>query len=383
MDRSIASGSIQTTAVAEGASDTRSQGLPSEYANPFEWAQAWVEDNGMTLPPNTSEYRSLRNWFCFKLNQWKKERLGEKNEALLAVYGLDFSQYEALKTGRGNRHSDIQMIEMLRAWKARRNTYDLSHEASADLLDWQARLIDRFSDDGASRRIKDILETIPDLHIGLWRRPGDPPASDIDKAWWSKATEYELLAISMAPHQGEQHPMMPEDMQQWASQQVTQTSSVPTRAMGWMRGIGLVVNQTRIRVGKKRLSASLEKRGGEAYLRGYGTEDRRISTMKGALAAIRMLTYGSSDKAMCIQFDLVPAQVVKIRAFLERLNLTKRFHGYDITPCRMIVIANPKAFSPSFMKSIEKDPSCAPAGMRPAMIELGCAAWQITHKFGH
>lgn len=58
----------------------------------FAEAAAWVERNGMTLPPDTPQHRSLRNWFCFKLNQYKKNALGAANEALLAQYGLDFSE---------------------------------------------------------------------------------------------------------------------------------------------------------------------------------------------------------------------------------------------------------------------------------------------------
>ena len=85
---------------------TRSSGVPLKYANAFEWAREWSQAHGMTLPPDTDEFRSLRNWFCYKLNQFKNDKLGPKNEALLAHYGLDFSQYEALNTGKGERPSD-------------------------------------------------------------------------------------------------------------------------------------------------------------------------------------------------------------------------------------------------------------------------------------
>lgn len=81
------------------ALQTKAQGVPALYANAWEWAAAWIASNGVTLPPDTSEYRSLRNWFCYQVSNFKKKKLSPQSEELLQRYGIDLSLYRADNTG--------------------------------------------------------------------------------------------------------------------------------------------------------------------------------------------------------------------------------------------------------------------------------------------
>ena len=88
------------------ALQTKSEGIPAEFESAWAWAAHWVKENGMTLPPDTSYYRSLRNWFCYKVAMHKKCTLSKKSSQLLASYGIDLSKYRADNTGRGQRMDD-------------------------------------------------------------------------------------------------------------------------------------------------------------------------------------------------------------------------------------------------------------------------------------
>ena len=198
---------------------TTSNGVPQEFADAFEWAADWAGKNGMTLPPDTNEFRSLRNWFCYKLNQFKKGTLGARNEALLAMHGLDFSTYEALNTGKGEREPDAPYILQLRDWRTARGTYDLDASAPVKLRQWQSKLITRYSEDGPSMRIKEMQRKLPDLHFGLWRRPSDQVPSLETRQWWQQATRFEVLTESCHAFRGELHPKTPADLVTWATAQ--------------------------------------------------------------------------------------------------------------------------------------------------------------------
>lgn len=338
----------------------------------------------MTLPPDTDEYRSLRNWYCFKLNQFKKGTLGAKNEALLAHYGLDFSQYEALNTGRGERESDRPCIQALKQIKLATGSYALNDDAPAHLVAWQDRLLHRFEEDGLSRRMKEMLRELPGLHLGLWMRPRDLPPSVHERDWWNKATQYEVLAERFPAHAGVQHPGMPASMHDWARHQQTLAArqELPKRASGWMRGIGLQVNAVRQRVGAARLKASLDMRGGESSLNQYAANDRRLSSIRGAIGAIHAVQQGRDDHALMVEFNIDPPTAVALRKHITKRAGAVRWHKPDITGCRMIALNFSNAFTPQFWRVIEDFPQSRPAGMTPAMQSLGRLAWSVTQAFG-
>lgn len=361
----------------------KSSGLPPQYTNPFEWAQDWCKENGMSLPPDTTELRSLRNWFCFKLNQFKKGKLGEKNEALLAHYGLDFSQYEALNTGGGKRDSDRPFIEQLKHLKAITGSYDISLNSPGDLIEWQDKLLCRFESDGKSRRMKELFQDLQNFNFGIWLRPNDMKPSVEVQAWWDMAAQYEALAVRFSPHLGVQHPEMPKAMRDWATNQqsLAVRNELPKRANGWMRGVGLLINAARQRVGAERLQASMEKAGGEKSLNRYGANDRRLSSIRGATGAIVAVQRGRDDRYLMVEFNIDPPTAVALRKYITQNTDGNKWQKADIVACRMIALSYPDAFKPAFWSALSEFPQSRPAILTPSVESLGRLAWGVVNAF--
>lgn len=366
--------------------NTSSNGIPPEFESPFEWAASWVEQHGMTLPPDTNELRSLRNWFCYKLNQYKKRALGPRNEALLALHGLDFSKYEALNTGRGDRESDAPYIEQMQSWCAEHTTYDLDATAPAKLIQWQWRLIDRYCAEGPSGRMKDIQNKLPGLHFGLWRKPGEAPWPLQTRQWWQQASQFELAAQTCHPFRGELHPGTPAELAQWARQQQRELTAgaIVGRQRGWMVGIGLLINNSRIKVGREREQELIDFRGGEDAIARYGHKDKRLNSILGALLAVRLVMRGASDQEICTELVVSPIVAMEIRAMVGKKGALFTFSDLRkaLTDCRMICLNDASAFSPAFWKRMRADGGQnRPAALTDTVETLGNLAYALMRKF--
>lgn len=365
---------------------TTSNGVPQEFADAFEWAADWAGKNGMTLPPDTNEFRSLRNWFCYKLNQFKKGTLGARNEALLAMHGLDFSTYEALNTGKGEREPDAPYILQLRDWRTARGTYDLDASAPVKLRQWQSKLITRYSEDGPSMRIKEMQRKLPDLHFGLWRRPSDQVPSLETRQWWQQATRFEVLTESCHAFRGELHPKTPADLVTWATaqQEKAKAGKMPVRQRGWMLGVGLLINSGQEIVHKARAQCLVEFRGGENAIARYGNKDRRLSSLLGALLAIRLVVRGASDHEICTELKVAPTVAQQIRLHVGREGAAIDVGNFkrDLTACRLICLSEPDAFSSGFwLRMRSDDGQKRPVALTAPVELLGRLAFGITRKF--
>lgn len=371
--------------VVQQVTDTKTQGVPPEFSSPFEWAAHWVKLKGVTLPPDTNEFRTLRNWFCYKFDQFKKGALGQKNIDLLEKHGIDFGLYEALNTGKGEREADGPHIGLLRAWHAIHGTYDLDMTADAKLLGWQAKLVTSFTSGGASSRMRGIVEKLPGLCLGLWRRPTDKPWSADIKTWWEQAASFERAAKTHPPFRGSIHPEMPKEFTDWGRTQIAcwVAGSITARRRGWMRGIGLVANMDRIRVEAKRAMIAVEARGGEDKIESYRKRDYRIDHLLGAFMSFRMLARNANDRELCTSFSLTPAQAIKLRSITKGLADHRpgaiRKH---VTTARMIFLADKKAFTPSYWDWVAVDPeNHRPIDLTEKVEFFGRLAYEVVTNF--
>jgi hypothetical protein len=364
--------------------ETTSGPMPQQFSTPFEWAADWIARKGTTLPPDTTEYRSLRNWFNYKLQQRIKKTLGEKNETLLTLHGIDLSQYEALNTGSGQREANGPYIAMLESWKHQYASYDLDTRAEPKLIEWQIRVLKRFEQKGVTRPLSEIQQKLPDLMFGLWRRAGEPPRSQEAVQWWKNAASFERASHLYPAYRGHLHPKLPLEETLWAREQMTAhlQGRIAKARVGWMISVGLVTDVREVERMHQREQARIEARGGEDQIASYGKRDRRLESLLGALLAVRMVWKKASDIDICTELHIPPAVVVQIRKLYASHQKEHKFKNISnaVTDCRMICLEQPDAFSPSFFK---QDPSEMPASMNETVRAIGRLAYDITRQFGN
>lgn len=373
----------------EKITTTSSHGLPPGFENSFAWAAHFVAKNGMTLPPDTNEYRSLRNWFCYKLNQWKKGQLGAPNIEKLGEYNLDFSLYEATNTGKGHRLPDAPMIDLMLAWVKKHNTYDLDPTASSALLDWQEKLIYRYISDGPSIRHKSITAFLPGLEFFSWRKPTNPAWSAEFSQWCKSASEYEIAMEGFRPFRGELHPDTPKKWRDFSvlMQSRFKVSNVSDRQRGWMIGVGLTANNTNIRVSEERSQALVDFNGGDSSIAQYGRKDIRLTSMLGALLAIRLLILERTDIEICTELRITLIDVIKLGGMFDAFNFNdfESNNGHSnnlILICRKICLEYEGAFSPNWVltNSIAEEHNLS-LSRKIDLDGLGRFAYLITKTF--
>lgn len=352
--------------------------LPAKYENAFEWASAWIQENGMTLPPNTEEYSRLRNWFSFKLNQYKKKQLGPENEALLAHYGIDFGKYEAPQTGRPRDVSDIALVEMLRSYKEAHGKYHLGSDAPQELVDWHKALIVRYMHIGTTGRMRDIQRKLPDLHFGTWMGPKDTPLTSTERQWWAQADEYEQVSQEFPACDGVQHPDMPSRLMLWAVNQIKleRQGLLPRRARGWMRGLGLLAKAA---CDQPRGRKHPENRSDE-HLHKVGMQETRLNKLRGALSFIEMTQAGADPKRMLIRFDLNPV-FLKILQDMVQIQAPKRFWSDVTYATRAIALKYPDAFAPQWWTLSTVDVEDRPTLRKDQVAALGNLAYAVTQRY--
>ncbi len=292
---------------------SKSLPMPLHFSSKFEWAASWVEENGMTLPPDTPELRSLRNWFCFKLNQFKKGTLGESNLQLLAEHGLDFSEYEATNTGKGDRLPDAVLIGELRLWYQLKGDYVLTPYAPALLLKSRLLLREGFGARGRTERARKIEDALPGFSIPLWRLEGQPEPTAVEVQWWIDAARFERAAQTTPAYLGVVHPQTNAECAAWAREQMSGLARLTPMQKGFLIGAGLVVDTAQRKIRKLRESNRAVEQGRTLDLPSYRAKDKRLNTFLGVCMYARCVDVGTSDREIMAAFGITPEGLVALR----------------------------------------------------------------------
>lgn len=292
---------------------SKSLPMPQIYADKFEWAAAWADEHGMTLPPDTPELRSLRNWFCFKLNQYKKGTLGESNLEQLAKHGLDFAEYEATNTGKGERLPDAVLIGELRQWHAATGSYALTPYAPALLLKSRMLLREAFGSRGRTARARKIEEALPGFSIPLWGLEGQPEPSISELQWWTEAAKFEDATHTTPAYLGVLHPQTERACAEWATNQLTNVKRLTPMQKGFLLGAGLIVDTAQRKIHKLRESNRAVEGGRTLNLPTYKAKDKRLNTFLGVCMYARCVSLGTSDREIMAAFGISPEGLVALQ----------------------------------------------------------------------
>ncbi len=293
--------------------------MPHQYSNKFEWAADFVSRHGMTLPPDTPELRSLRNWFCFKLNQFKKGTLGDDNISMLARFGLDFSVYEATNTGKGHRSPDHELIEELRAWHQISGGYDLSNSAPEVLLEFHARLLDTFGVRGYTERARKIEAALEGFCIPLWRRADQAPVNVEEAQWWRMADHYDTATKHTPAYLGVIHPQAEPAAAEWARDQIERALRLTPLQRGFLTGQGLLIPHAMRKRNQQREADRQVRAGVSLDDPCYGLKDRRLESFLGVCMYFRMILVKSSDKEIMSAFGIDPVGLLSLRTHVDPL----------------------------------------------------------------
>lgn len=337
--------------------------MPARFANKFEWAASFVQEHGMTLPPNTPELSSLRNWMCFKLNQFKKGTLGEDSIQMLEHYGLDFSRYEATNTGKGHRRPDAEVINALLAWRERTGSLDLSADAPEDLVRAHRLQTDTFSARGLTDRARKIEAEVPGLRIPLWRRHGQAPLTSADLKWWAAAYEYADLTRDTPAFLGVVHPDAPLAAAQWALQQLDHADQLTGLKRGFMVGQGLLVNRAGRERSKRREADLWVSRGVSLDEPEYGVKDRRLDSFLGICMYARMLETKANDKEVMAAFGINPSGLALLKA-----NVAPLFQGIPLKTLQRVRLFYPD-YGDQLLRFKAQDPVADLVANRPAALK--------------
>lgn len=295
------------------ALQTSSQGIPAEFANAWDWAAHWVRENGVTLPPDTSYYRGLRNWFCYQVHMHKKNKLSEKSRGLLARHGIDLAKYRADNTGRGHRMDDDCLIQALRQHHAKHGTYDLTADCSADLLKWQTRLIDSYRAGGTSTRMRNIAHQLPGFTYGQWLRPGEPPIPSTQYGWWARAAEFRIATQDRPAFRGRIDLATPAHLREWASEQIGLAGKrmLSPRQRGEMMTLNLITRAEH-RLSQQKSVALAVARGTHTAKLQFGKRERDLKTVLGVTLLAHLLRNNAELTTIYGTLSIAPAQFARI-----------------------------------------------------------------------
>lgn len=307
---------------AQRAAATRAGGIPPQFAHAWAWAADWVASNGVTLPPDTNEYRSLRNWFSYQVNAFKKGTLSERSKTLLAKYDIDLSLYRAPNTGRGTLIDDSAMIHRMAEIHAISGSYDMPAEAPPELIQWQARLLECFRMRGTSARMRAIEASLPGLRIGTWLRPDETPIPARQLGWWARAQEFRNATAEFQAYAGVVDPRTPAYLTLWAFDQrrACDEGVLTLRQKGELRALGLLANQDAAR-SRQRAGALAQARaafGGEMAT-AHANRDRSLKSFAGVCLYMRMAQRNAPLRHFYAMFALNPVHLHRVQSALNLL----------------------------------------------------------------
>jgi hypothetical protein len=299
---------------------TRSQGIPDEFDSAWAWASDWVKKNGVTLPPDTSYYRGLRNWFCFQVSMYKKKKLSDKSKDLLARYNIDLSLYRADNTGRGHRMNDDLFIQTLRQHHTTHGTYDLNCDSNPNLLKWQTRLLDSYRAGGTSSRMRNIALQLPGFSYGQWLRPGDPPVPSNQFSWWARAADFRAATHDCPAFRGRIDPATPTHLREWASEQIGLTGRklLTPRQRGELMSLNLIARAEH-RISQAKALALAKARGTDNVTQFFGKRERDLQTFLGATLLAHFLRNNTELTTIYSTLSIAPAQFSRARTALAPL----------------------------------------------------------------
>lgn len=345
---------------------TKSQGIPAKFANAWEWAAHWVHKNGVTLPPDTSYYRGLRNWFCYQVNMYKKKKLSKKSSALLAQHNIDLSKYRADNTGRGQRMDDEHFIHALKQHFTTHGTYDLNTDSSVDLQKWQTRLLNSYRAGGTSTRMRNIALQLPGFTYGQWLRPGETPVPGNQYSWWARAAEFRIATRDCPAFRGRIDLATPAHLREWASEQIGLASKrmLSPRQRGELITLNLIA-RTEYKLSQQKSAALALARGNTNMTKLFGRRERDVKTFLGATLVAHLMRSNAELTAVYSTLSIAPAQFARMRAEIEPLmpQIVSLSTKTNLNILRRIY----RNFNEEFeaMKNVSELPSSAYENLRP------------------
>lgn len=302
------------------ALQTRSQGIPAEFENAWAWAAHWVKQNGVTLPPDTSYYRGLRNWFCYQVNMHKKDKLSKKSSEMLARYGIDLSKYRANNTGRGQRMDDDFFIAELRKHFAIHDTYNLTEDSCPDMQKWQTRLLNSFCTGGTSTRMRNIAAQLPGFTYGQWLRPGEAPVPSYQYSWWARAAVFRIATQDCPAFRGRIDVATPAHLREWAYEQINMARRklLTPRQRGELMSLNLIA-RTEYKLSQQKSVTLALARGHGNVTTHFGKRERDVKTFLGATLLAHLLRSNAELTTVYSSLRIAPAQFARMRADLAPL----------------------------------------------------------------
>jgi len=299
---------------------TKAQGIPAEFADAWEWAAHWTQHHGVTLPPDTNELRSLRNFFCYQMSMFKKNKLSAKSAAKFAKHGIDLARYKAPGTGSGKRLDDEACLQHLKAHYAAHGTYDLHAGCTALLLTWQIRLLKTYCASGQSARMRAIAAALPGFSFGSWLKPGETPIPSSEYGWWAIAREFRVAAKTKPAFRGKVDPAMSVKLRTWASEQLAlqKQGLLSARQAGELRSLQIAARPSHRRSQEKAAllaSARSHDSLGDAEMRGKCQRD--VTTFLGATLLVTMVRHGAASTNIYRKLCVYPAQYARMAAAME------------------------------------------------------------------
>lgn len=298
---------------------TRSTGVPAEFESAWHWAGAWVKAHGVTLPPDTTELRSLRNWFCYQVNMFKKRKLSAKSLARLEHHQIDLALYRAPNTGRGTLMDDQGMVESLQQIHSTTGSYNLAADTDEEMLSWQRRLMTNFFARGRSARMREIEASLAGFKFGAWLRPGDAPVPTSQDSWWSTAQSFELTTANAPAFRGVVDKRTPEQLAVWATQQISAAAAgkISPRQRGELLSLGILATQEHLRTGERE-KALLEARSANGQSHRTNRE-RDLKTFLGAALLARLLYRQAGMLEIYSALGITPHQYSRLMTALQPL----------------------------------------------------------------
>jgi hypothetical protein len=323
------------------AVSTTSLPIPQQFnGSRLEWAADWCKSNGVTLPPDTSEYRSLRNWFCFQLQRWKKNKHTCDEALTLLEAGIDFAKYRAPNTGKAIMEPDEVYMKLLVAWKLEHGSFDLTADAPPDLQTWQKKTLTRFYVAGRSERLKKFESQVPGFRFALWRAPHEKPFSRGLLDWMNDARAFELAAGTTPAFRGNFDPRMDPKLVEWGKRQQEHCEMfrIPPRMRGVLHDLSILINRSEIAQNTARETLLAAER--DYAPSKIGGSDRRLSSFLGAALFARKVHRSASDLELMTTFAISPGALLAARQACERhlpifQKSTFRAH---LTACRQIFL---------------------------------------------
>lgn len=304
---------------------TQSKGVPAQFDNAWHWASDWISKHGVTLPPDTSEYRSLRNWFCYQVNQFKKGELSKRSKELLAKYQIDLSQYRAPNTGTGQMLDDQTLILRLQMHYAITGSYDLTEDADAELLMWQRRLLDCYMHRGTSTRMRLIEAQLPGFRYGLWMLPNETPIHRTQMGWWHRAGEFRRAAEKFPAFRGKIDPDTPAYLGMWASDQIAaaREGKLTRRQGAELTSLGLLATRDHQRSqAREVVLTALRSRSTTDQPQAtpfFGRRERDLKTFLGVSLLARLLKRNATLRDIYSTLSISPSQFARVKKSMELL----------------------------------------------------------------